>query len=61
MDFIEYVKEERRKFVRIASIYSVEDHTLLRTKIDDLLIAYDQMVEKLENETKRTKEEISKG
>ena len=41
--FLEYIKEQRNDFVRIAGTYSITGHLQLRTEIDSLLIAYDQM------------------
>lgn len=43
-EFIEYLKEERKQFARVASHYNVTNHRILRTQIDSLLIAYDQAV-----------------
>ena len=47
LEFIKYLKEERRQMARIASRYTVNNHRILRTQIDSLLIAYDQAVERL--------------
>lgn len=43
--FLEYIINQRRDFVKIAVKYSVKNNLRLRTEIDSLLIAYDQMVE----------------
>lgn len=47
MGFLEYIKQQRNDFVKIAGTYTVTDHLKLRTEIDNLLIAYDQMSERL--------------
>ena len=47
--FLEYIKEQREDFVKIVGQYPIRDHLELRTEIDSLLIAYDQMAERLKN------------
>lgn len=47
IEFLKYVKQQRNDFVKIAGTYSVGKHNKLRTEIDSLLIAYDQMAERL--------------
>lgn len=45
--FLKYIHEQREEFAKIALTYSVDDHLELRTKIDNLIIAYDQMAERV--------------
>lgn len=45
--FLRYIHEQREEFVKIALTYTVDDHLELRTKIDDLIIAYDQMTTRI--------------
>ena len=47
-DFLDYIKEERSDFVKYIS--SLPWDSKLRTKIDSLIIAYDQMYYKLKDE-----------
>jgi aromatic ring hydroxylase len=46
-EFLEYLKDERNRFVKAAVKYDTHEHNELRTAIDSLLIAYDQAREKL--------------
>lgn len=47
VSFLEYIEQQRDIFVNTAVKYTVSEHLELRTEIDSLLIAYDQMAEKL--------------
>jgi len=46
-DFIDYLRDERNRFVKVAVKYDTHEYNELRTAIDSLLIAYDQAREKL--------------
>jgi len=45
-EFEYYLKQAREDLCEIAQVYTVEEHRPLRTRIDSLLIAYDQAVAK---------------
>lgn len=45
--FINYIEQARKEFAEVASKYGVKEHNELRTAIDSILIAYDQMAAKL--------------
>lgn len=51
-EFLKFIKEQRNDFVKVAGTYDVSNHLKLRTEIDSLLIAYDQMEERLSHPTK---------
>tara|TARA_R110000772_G_scaffold64836_1_gene144836 strand:+ start:793 stop:1155 length:363 start_codon:yes stop_codon:yes gene_type:complete len=44
--FEEYLKQSRIDLCEIAQVYTIDEHRPLRTRIDSLLIAYDQAAEK---------------
>ena len=46
-EFLKECKETRDDFVKIAGQYSISDNLELRTKIDTLLIMYDQACERV--------------
>ena len=53
--FIKKVKETRNDLVKVVASYSIPEHLELRTKIDALLIMYDQIVYKLSERQTTTK------
>ena len=46
--FLKYIEAQRADFCRVARNYTVDFHNELRTEIDSLLIAYDQMKARIE-------------
>ena len=46
-EFLNYIRSQRKAFAEIAYKYDPKKYLKLRTVIDDLLIAYDQMYELL--------------
>ena len=46
-DFETYLQQAREDFCKVAHKYTITDHLELRTAVDSLLIAYDQVVEAL--------------
>ena len=46
-EFLKECKEVREDFVAIAGLYTVDEHLVLRTKIDSLLIMYNQLCERV--------------
>ncbi len=56
MKFLDYIKQQRNEFVKVAGTYPVSEHLTLRTEIDSLLIAYDQMTGKLADSEAKTPE-----
>lgn len=46
-EFLKECKEVRNDFVAIAGLYTVDEHLVLRTEIDTLLIMYDQLCERV--------------
>ena len=58
-NFLKYIANQRNEFARFVVLnYDVSGHLKLRTEIDSLLIAYDQMANKLKNEQAPTSEEV---
>ena len=45
--FKEYLKNERVKFAKVVSKYTVDEHLKLRVAVDDFLIAFDNAVKEL--------------
>ena len=45
--FMEYIKEARKWFAHTVAHYDTKEHNTLRTECDNILIAYDQMADKL--------------
>lgn len=46
-EFLKECKEVRDNFAAIAGLYTVDEHLVLRTEIDSLLIMYDQLCERV--------------
>lgn len=46
-EFLKECKEVRDDFTAIAGLYTVDEHLVLRTEIDSLLIMYDQLCERV--------------
>jgi hypothetical protein len=46
-EFIHECKEARNALVKIVGLYGIDDHLLLRTEIDSLLVMYDQLCERV--------------
>lgn len=49
-EFEDFVKRQRAEFSKVVSTYDPHGHNALRTESDSLLIAYDQMLDKLKTE-----------
>jgi len=58
-DKLKYYKAQRESFVKVIKKYTVGEHLELRTEVDSLLIAYDQMVANEEEVVNRLRDYIA--